>query len=130
MSMLSAPPSGISVWESSSSGWRTAFGGAELEQPGAGLAAVGEAVVGEDQSGPGGQVAAAIFEQAAAGDAPRLAAEIIFVPGAAGDRPVVADPGAGVDAELAGAVLAGVGLAESEAALALARISEQIDIEP
>ncbi len=64
---------------------------------------------------------------ARAGDPARVAAEIILVPGAAGQRQRLAEARAGVDADLAGAVLGGVELADAEAALALAGISEHVE---
>jgi hypothetical protein len=100
----------------------------ELEQGRARRTAVGEPVVGEDQPETAGEGAVAIFDQAAPGDPPRRASQIILVPGARADRPGVPDPRAGVDSELAGAVLPGIGLADSEAGLALARVSEKVDL--
>ena len=52
----------------------------------------------------------------APGDPARVAAEIILVPGAAGQRQRLGEARAGVDADLAGAVLRRVELADAEAA--------------
>ena len=104
-----------------------ALGRAQLQDLRAGAAAVGEAVVGDGEAGARRKVAAAIFDEGAPGDPLRFAAEIILVPGAAGQRQRFAEAGAGVDADLPGAVLRRVELADAEAALALARISEDVE---
>ena len=63
----------------------------------------------------------------AAGDPARVAAQIILVPGAAGQRQRLGEARAGVDADLARAVLRRVELADAEAGLALAGISEHVE---
>ena len=96
----------------------------------AGLAAVGEPVVGQGQPGAGAKVRPSILGERARRDPPASLSEIVVVPGAGGQVPALADPRAGVEPELAGAVLGRAGLPDSEAALMLAHIGEDVDRAP
>ena len=62
-----------------------ALRGAELEQGRRRLAAVGQAVVGEDEPGARAGGLAAIFDQGAAGGAPRGGGQAVLAPRAGGE---------------------------------------------